>query len=371
MVTDSFSQPRSTYKCFLSMPHEYTDLRVAIEEHLKSLERFDVQCIYVTRSEGKMLRDEVTEKIKTCDFIIGDVSSGSSKFKGPRPNILWELGYTWHMGLERIIIVNKKETSNVSSLIIDQHYISYDPNKKKTLLNQIVTAVDAVCSRVETTRTKQQAENVYSAKVYVNRVEINLPNYIQNAKKNIRILETNLESVASELVEHLANSLNDSKRLHLTVQICTLNPHSKFAEARALQLARLKKDYEKELIESLHRTYNKLKDCNKDRWEIKIYDTFPTQITFSFDETEVFSSVMALGKRSRQMLHFQVQPSNRNAYDTFVAHFNQLYGSAFSYEEWLAKEREIVLIKKGSTKRQSKHASKLASSNIRQRKEYV
>ena len=340
---------RDTYTCFLSMPHEYEDLRSLIEEHLNSLERFEVQCAYVTRSEGKMLREEVTGKIKNCDFIIGDVSTGSSEFKGPRPNIMWELGYAWHMGLDRIIIVNEKETSNVSSLIIDQHYIAYDPNKKDTLLGQLSTAVDAVCSRVETIRTKKLAENIYSALVYVDRVEINLPNYIRNAKRNIRILETNLESVASDLADHLAKALNDPKRPQLTVQICTLNPHSTFAQARALQLARLKKDYERELIQSLNETYNKLKSCDRDRWEVKIYDTFPTQITFAFDN-DVFSSVMALGKRSRQMLHFRVQTSNKNANDTFEAHFNQLYGSADTFEDWLVSEKESAPIKKKKKK---------------------
>lgn len=243
------------------------------------------------------------------------------------------------MGLRRIIIVNETERENVSSLIISHHYTDYNPNRREEFLSRLVDTVETVCNTVETQRAKDRAAGRYSATVYVDRVELNLPRAIRDAQRNIRILETNLEYVEKEMGHHLVKALKDSERPELTVQVCTLNPHSDFAIARAVQLARLHKDYEGELLKALHNTHTMLSECDPERWEIKVYDTFPTQITFAVDES-VFSSVMALGKRSREMIHFEVRTWDKNASDTFQAHFNQIYSQSDTYEEWLRKERE-------------------------------
>lgn len=341
------STTKSTYNCFLSLPHEFGDLRQRIIEKVTSLGEFQINSRYVTRSSGEQLRQEVIDQIAECDFIIADVSSSPGGSKGPRPNIMWELGYAWHMGLSRIIIVRKDQIrSNVASLIIDQHYIPYDPNSTDDLLRELREAVISVCNKAELVRTRQRSEGKYSANVYIDRVEANLQGCIRDARKNIRILETNLENIVSEYSVHLVKALMDPKRPDLTVQICTLNPHSPFARARALQLAQLEQDYERGLMISLREMYNLLNKCDRKHWEIRVYDTFPTQLTFAFDD-RVFSSVMSLGKRSREMLHFEVATSNRNASDTFRAHFNQIWSLSDTYEDWLKKEASI-----SSTRRQ-------------------
>jgi hypothetical protein len=332
------STSRSTFTCFLSLPFTFQDLRQRIIQTIESLGEFQVACRFVTRSKGTQLRQEVIDELVKCDFIIADVSSAPEGSKGPRPNIMWELGYAWHMGLNRIIMVRRDQIqSNVASLIIDQHYIPYDSDSTEDLLRELRGAVVSVCNKAELARTKQRSEGRYSANVYIDRVEANLQGCIRDTRKNIRILETNLENIVHEYGVHLVKALKDPIRPDLTVQICTLNPHSPFARARALQLAQLEQDYEKGLMSSLREMYNLLCKCDRKRWEIRVYDTFPTQLTFTFDD-RVFSSVMSLGKRSREMLHFEVSTFNRNAGDTFRAHFNQIWGLSDTYEDWLKKE---------------------------------
>jgi len=324
------------YACFLSMPYEFHDLRKSIIDTLDSLKEFQIECRYVTESSGKELRQEVIDRLSGCDFIIAGVSSRPGHGEGPRPNIMWELGFAWKMSLNRIIIVNNSEQKNVSSLIIDQHYIPYNAHNAEALLRELREAVKAICSSRELERSRERSESRYAATVYINRVEINLPKQISETRKEIRILETNLECVQKDLGDHLVNALKDPNRPDLTVQLCTLDPHSVFAKARALQLASLQRDYETKLITALDYSYKLLSECDPDRWEIRVYDTFPTQITFTFDE-QVFNSVLSLGRRARDLLHFEVVTTNRNASDTFRAHFNQIYSQSIPYAKWAEK----------------------------------
>src|ERR1044072_8246507 len=66
---------KEVFTAFLSLPHEFGDLRKEIIATLETLTDFAVHCEYVTQSGGHELRAEVTEKLRRCDFIIGDVSS--------------------------------------------------------------------------------------------------------------------------------------------------------------------------------------------------------------------------------------------------------------------------------------------------------
>ena len=327
-------QHRPQLSCFLSLPHEFSDLRQAIQEALASMPDVSIRSLYVTRSRGAQLRDEVTETLNRSDFIIADVSSGAKLASSPRPNILWELGYAWSMGLERIIVVNEQEPANVSSLIIDQHYIPYDPQRKDSLLPPLIEAVRAVCGRIRARREIERRIPKHS--VYSDRAEVDLPRRIKEARHSIRILETNLQYVCTELGQHIVSALNDSTRLELTAQLCALDPDSAFVAARAEQLGMLESAYRSDLRKALDSTYRLLRDCDPALWNLRVYATFPTQIAFLIDDT-VISAVVTLGRRSRDAIHFEVAATDRNAYDTFIAHFHQLYVMALTYEDWVRK----------------------------------
>ena len=159
------------------------------------------------------------------------------------------------------------------------------------------------------------------------------------AEESIKILELNLETVDSQ-----ASTIIKAMELNpkLSVQILTLNPFSKFAENRANQLAELPLIYRRRLYQTIESTYNKLNTISQKRWEIRIYDTFPTQIMFQIDKA-LINSIISLGRRSRDMLHFEVQASRPNASDTFEAHFAQLWSQGVDYKEWFKRNRKDVV----------------------------
>ena len=91
---DIVRRTKETYTAFLSLPHEFRDLRDAIVQKLAELKSHDVRCRFVTESKGEDLRVEVINELNQSDFIIADVSSSSKELAGPRPNVMWELGYS-------------------------------------------------------------------------------------------------------------------------------------------------------------------------------------------------------------------------------------------------------------------------------------
>jgi nucleoside 2-deoxyribosyltransferase len=316
------------------MAYEYDDLREAIKQKLRSLKYFRINCLYVTRSKGAKLSDEVREEIGGSDFVVADLSSPSGK--GPRPNVMWELGYAEALGRSCVIITPEESRENVSSLIREHHYVTYNPHKREELLRELANAVDELCRRLELIKTHKRASNRFVAHACIDRPELNLAGLVASAERRIQILQTNLDCLQGTVGEQLVHALNDPTRPNLTVQLCALDPRSTFVSHRASQLAQVPTRYEAELLKSLHNTYGMLKGCDRSRWELRVYDTFPTQITFSIDDLVVVAP-MSMGRRSRDLVHIQLQSGDRNVSDTYEAHFNTIYSLSAPYEEWLAK----------------------------------
>jgi hypothetical protein len=158
------------------------------------------------------------------------------------------------------------------------------------------------------------------------------------AKSTIRILELNLDTVLSQ-VPTLIRALQRSD--NLSVQILTLNPFSDFAAARADQLAELPLAYSRQLLEHMQGTHTALNQIAPDRWEVRVYDTFPTQIMFQIDPA-IFHSIISLGRKSRDMLHFEVQRTHPNAETSFEAHFRTLWNRSTEYGRWLQQNETRV-----------------------------
>jgi hypothetical protein len=59
--------------------------------------------------------------------------------------------------------------------------------------------------------------------------------------------------------------------------------------------------------------------------------------------------MISLGKRARNMLHFEIQNTQPNASDTFEAHFAQLWSSSMEYGDWYRQNEQAVLYLLGSS----------------------
>jgi hypothetical protein len=299
----------------------------------KMVESLGGDSSYVIVAEGRMLRDEILYNLSQSSILIADISSSSRKnaTKGPRPAVMWEIGIAETLGMGMTIICREKDRDLVPEVLKPFHIIYYDIDNLAPMLKEARGALQKIIARQTASPLK-----VFQARCYANRKVCDLEVRYLEAEHSIAILELNLETVNVESIKGALSLAPD-----LSVQILTLNPFSKFAGDRAHQLAQLPRTYSRQLYKAVKSTYDKLTEIPRDRWDLRIYDTFPTQITFQIDEA-LIHSIICLGKRSRDMLHFEVQESQPNASDTFQAHFAQLWSSSPPFEEWYDRNKIAV-----------------------------
>lgn len=316
--------PAQRRACFLSLPHNFDTVRDALAAAVK---RVGGDAYFVIESKGDTLRREIKNGLHASSVLIADLSSATEDpdSKGPRPAIMWEAGYAEAQGLHRIFICQTKDKSTIPALLSDYHTIFYDLQR----INQKIPEIEGALQEVML-RSQGPDANVFRSLVYVDRNSADLDSKFLKAKETIKILELNLDTVAEQAPVIIAAI---KKNPDLFVQILTLNPFSRFANDRANQLAELPLRYRRQLYNKIKATHDELGKVSKDHWGLKIYDTFPTQIMFQIDDA-LIHSIISLGKRSRSMLHFQVQSMERNASDTFEAHFAELWAASTEYEEW-------------------------------------
>jgi hypothetical protein len=308
------------------------------------VKRIGSDAYYVIVSEGDTLRREIKRGINTSSVLIADLSSAPDQLrkqqKGPRPAIMWEVGYAEALELGLVFICQKKDKPYVPAVLADYHVIYYEIDDLATMLSEAEGALDKLIARGRASDSR-----IFRSKCYLDRKSADLDLRYLRAKETIKILELNLETVA-EQVPMIARALNTNP--DLSVQILTLNPFSKWAEDRANQLAALPLPYRRNLLKKIRETQDGLKDVAADRWGLRIYDTFPTQIMFQLDEA-LIHSMISLGKRARNMLHFEIQNTQPNASDTFEAHFAQLWSSSMEYGDWYRQNEQAVLYLLGSS----------------------
>lgn len=316
--------------CFLSLPHGFNTVREGLKDIVNGI---GGDSYFVIVSQGDTLRNEIKNGIGNSTTLIADLSSPSNDTCGPRPTILWELGFAEANNIANIVICQEKDKDNIPSILKESHAILYDINNISPMLEEVEGALLSIIARKKTA-----GQSVYTSKCYVDRTSSDLELRYLKADTHIKILELNLESITDQL-DMIIRALK--KKPDLSVQILTLNPFSKFSEDRANQLAVLPLHYRRQLYNKIKETYDRLEDINIEKWGLRIYDTFPTQIMFQVDHA-LIHSVISLGKKSRDMLHFEVQNSQPNAYDTFEAHFAQLWGLSMDYEEWYKQNKAAV-----------------------------
>jgi hypothetical protein len=319
--------------CFLSLPHESELLRSRLKVLVEGL---GGRALSVTESEGQRLRTEIRSGLANSAILIADLSSApaAEACAGPRPAIMWEIGFADASGMSAIYLCDKKDRmTNVPSIIAEEHLVEYELHKLDNALAKVKGALEKIMVRQSAPGT-----SMFRANCYVDRSSCDLEVKYFTASKTIRILELNLDTVQAQAAS-IIRALE--RNPGLSVQVLALNPFSEFAEARADQLAELTLAYRRQLFEHIRGTHKALGQAHPERWALRVYDTFPTQIMFQIDDS-IFHSIISLGRRSRDMLHFEVQLTQENVETSFEAHFRTLWNRSTNYERWLPQEEKNV-----------------------------
>lgn len=196
-------------------------------------------------------------------------------------------------------------------------YVRYEPDDLESLSATLSRMIPELIHRIET------GSRVFD---YYDSRSIDLVSQmIRDAKREICILQTNLETVNTN---HLGD-LKAALTREVKVRILTLDPQSRYVNERALQLGyknRTIKVYRAGLQNAIDNAATQLVQYSGFR--LRLYNDFPNQLTYLFDES-VLASVISRTGRSRENCVF-VLPSSRllGPKHTFVEHFNQLWEQA-------------------------------------------
>jgi hypothetical protein len=259
------------------------------------------------RVRGKYLDENIRINIDEADFVVVDWTTVN-------PNVLIEAGYAKGRVKHGIDLSGDDSPPSDRAGII---YISYDPDDLSTLSGKLLPLIPQLISRIES------QPRVFD--YYDERSTELVARMIARARREICILQTNLETVNADHIDDLAKALQRGVK----VSILTLDPQSRYVNERALQLGYKTptiKVYRTGLQNSIDNTVARLSQFPGFR--LRLYNDFPNQLTYLFDD-HILASVISRTGRSRKNCAFLL-PSSRlpGPKHTFVDHFNQLWENA-------------------------------------------
>lgn len=314
-----------TLYCYLSLPPGSGHLQRAIEEKLASIQAFPIEVLAPPSYTIDSARTAIGPWINGADIVIADVSSTDPG--GLSRNVLFELGYASGSGKQQILIQDiTSERPTDSFLGLDRTTHTYNPDDLRPFLEELTQVVLNAYIRLQVEAKADFGITSNAANSFTERPDL-LSN-IANAKRRIWILTTSLHSLSPELASQIVAALNDSARPDLTLQVCTQDPYSLFVAERAAQLALPESVYRHDLHTSLLALRDMLTRCNPNRWDVRMYDTFPTQVAYGVDD-QVFVSMVSI-VQSRAPIPFVVAGTHASPY---LDHFQFLYTRAKSVRD--------------------------------------
>jgi len=258
------------------------------------------------------LHEHVITRLSQSDFCIADLT-------GQNPNVLYEAGYA--KGRDLAIILIAQSASDIPTDLKKYLFVPYDPNK----LDELPAGITKHFDRVRDDIMARKSQRIANVQYFATRNDADIRTRILRTRTRIDILQTNLVTIGTDYLQQIRESMRSNTKLNL--RLLTLNPQSIFVNYRGAQVGF--KDniglYRQELETNLQTVHFALREFG-DRVAIRIYDDFPNQIAFYFDDDILVCIVNAID-RSRENATFLVQRSLEGANKTFVAHFDHLWKS--------------------------------------------
>jgi hypothetical protein len=287
-----------------------------IYQSLKALERIRPSFpIEVYRADTQKyskaeLHAHVIQCVKRADFCVAD-------FSGQNSNVLYETGYA--RGLGREVIVICRDRNDVPTDLKELITVPYRIDDVDHLSNDIDQHLDRVILSVQ----ELSAERASQVRYFSKRDDIFIRDSIHSATSEIHILQTNLSTIEANYMTELLSALRSNPTLRL--RILTLDPQSIFVNFRGQQLGFRENIslYRGELEAALKGVHFQLRSFGE-RAQIRIYDDFPTQIGFYFDD-EIYACVVSATGRARDNCAFLLSSSIPGAQESFVRHFDYLW----------------------------------------------
>lgn len=291
---------------------------------------------------GYRLQDRIDSYIKKADICFADLTIEDPEKDSRNENVLLEVGAAYTLNIPVILVSNKKLPTDIEGNL----YISLYPNKIKEEIVRhefLEKARQRLWEAHRLRSTDNYRNNQFVVYGYSNRREVDFYTYIQRSSERICILTTNLGFIVTEKL--LCDLQNEEMKTVLTmideasrvkpqnfhIKILTLDPDSNYTNERASDLNIDRQFFRENMRRDLNET-KKVVESNRSPASIvvKIYDAYPTQMTYFFDNY-VISSAIAMGRSSRDCTAYIHSLVDRGARETFEKHFDYLWGQAKLY----------------------------------------
>jgi len=323
---------KEKYKCFVIMPYGKSEeekrmfndiFTKAIQSTANRILGFE---IVFDRADINLKAFEfmkhVHKHIDDCHFCLADIT-------GLNNNVLYEMGYAKAKGKD-IIVISQENNSpypiDISNMTITK-YSAKDDDDFEILSQKLAGLVEKAIDFIKI-RT-YSIKDAYEVKCYQNRKAADLNAAFRKAIIKISILQTNLDTMEKEnYLDSLEYALQNNKQLGL--RILTLDPDSYFAQKRAEQIGLAIAHYRNELHASIQSVIDRLSKFGG-QFSLRIYDDFPTQITYIIDDF-VYPCTVARNMRSRELCTFMLDRFAAGVERSFLFHFDAIWANAKAYE---------------------------------------
>lgn len=279
-------------------------------EHIRPSNPIEVYRADTQRIGKAQLHAWVIQCVSESDFCVADFSRQNA-------NVLYETGYARGLGREVIVICQNRD--DVPSDLKELITVPYRADDLQHLAADIDQHLDRVIDAVQDLRS----QTVNNIKYFSKRDDEFIRAKIRSAANEIDILQTNLSIMEANYIPDILDALRSNPKLNL--RILTLDPQSIFVNFRGQQLG-FKENislYRGELDAALKGVHFQLRGFGP-RAQIRIYDDFPTQIGFYFDD-QILACVVSATGRARENCAFLLSSSVPGAQKSFIGHFEYLW----------------------------------------------
>jgi len=317
-----------------SAPHS-NEFWKAVEETCNSTNgNFETFLAVIEPSDSPRLQDRIDSYIKKADICVADLIGTRNE------NVLLEVGAAYTLNIPVIPVSDKTLPTDIrGNLYID---LKQDEIGKENVMKKFKDALRGRLQEACLNRLIENKNDQFVVYGHASRRRVDFYSLINRCQDRIHILTTNLGFLVNEelicgmeprketLLVMLAKALKDKPR-HFTMKILTLDPDSNFTNERALALNRDRQEFREHMRDDLNtvKEFVESNDCNASA-QVKIYDEFPLQMTYFFDDY-VVSSVVANSRSSRDCITYVHSLREQGAKDTYEAHFEQIWNKAELY----------------------------------------
>jgi hypothetical protein len=289
--------------------------------------------------ESLTLKANVIRGINQSAFVLAvlttSVVRGANGLRLTNPNVLWEIGFAEAIGKPIVVLADNDDLRRLPVLAGVPNVCVYDHGLVQRVSTKDAPTVLQVVAKNLVQHIAQALEESKSgsiglqgkAQFYVSRDKVDLPSRVTSATQQVDILTTNLDYFATTRQRGHQGPLAKALDNGATVRIVTMDPESVIAEYRARQLGRGQDvpGYRRELRNGIIDLFERF--GKHPHFHLRTYNDLPLQITIRVDD-HILTSVVTRGDRARKRIQIEFNLRDEGVTESFVSHFQSMFDNS-------------------------------------------